>query len=129
MELIYSQVFDAVNTLIYIKSLDVGFKIKYWCNKNIKSLASDYELFVGLRNDLYDEYCYKGEDEKYITVVDDKIKFNLKENKSADDFGKEMSELLLMECEIEPYILSQEACDLFPDEKGIDIDAIDFLLP
>ena len=129
MELIYSQIFDAVNTLSYIKSLDVGFRIKYWCSKNIKAFSSDYELFVGLRNELYDEYCYKDADGKYITMVDDKIKFNLKENKIADDFGKEMNELLLMECIIEPYILSQEACDSFPDEKGIDIDAIDFLLP
>lgn len=129
MELLYSQVFDAVNALIYIKSLDVGFRIKYWCNKNIKALANDYELFIGLRNELLDEYCCKDEDGKYLNIIEDKMRFNLKEEKSADDFSKEMNDLLLMECKIEPYILSQEVLDSFPDEKGIDIDAIDFLLP
>ena len=117
--------------LYKIKELNLGVKVDYWCTRNIKILADDYVFFIKTINDIYDKYCFKGEDEAYCKFVDGNVVFNLKEGCDTDAFNKDLSDTMTNECEITPFILNESVWESLPNFRidGFSLDAIDFLLP
>ena len=118
--------------LLDIRKLKLGLKVDYWCNKNIKLLADDYNFYLEQITDIYNRYCYQGKDGQYVTIQKDKISFNLKPDSDELKFNKELSDLMTLTCdEFEPYIMSQEVFDNLPniESSKFNIDLLAFLLP
>lgn len=132
MKLPLNNIYQAVNMLFGIKTLGLGMKVDYWCTKNIKTLADDYNFYAEKLDMLFKNYCDKGEDGQYFVFEDNKTIFNLKEGINEENFSNEFNELMTMECkDFEPFILSQEVFDKLPniDSNKFNIDVLNFLLP
>lgn len=132
MKLPLNVIYEAVNSLIQIKSLKLGIKVDYWCNKNIKLFANDYNFYLEQITEVYSCYCYQGEDGQYATINENKIVFNLKPESDEKQFNKELNDLMTITCdEFEPYIMSKEVFDSLPNVNSskFNLDLLAFLLP
>ena len=132
MKLPLSNIYQSVNMLFGIKRLGLGMKVDYWCTKNIKALADDYNFCAEKLDVLFKTYCDKGEDGQYCKYEDNKTIFNLKNDIDEEKFKDEFNELMTMECEeFEPFILNQEVFDKLPnvDSDKFNVDVLNFLLP
>lgn len=130
MQLTLIQIFHSFSTLQKIKEQNLGFKIDYWCMRNLKILADNYQFFYNARIDLAEKYCLKDDRGEYGHPVDGSgYQYHLREGCTAEDFAKEMNELYSMECDIVPYQISADV--LFSSDikvEGNDIFAIDFCI-
>lgn len=130
MQLTLIQIFHSFNTMHKIKEQNLGFKIDYWCMRNLKLLADNYQFFFNARINLAEKYCLKDEHGDYGHLIDDgTCQYNLREGYTAEDFASEMNELYSMECDIVPYQISADV--LFSSDikvEGNDVFAIDFMI-
>lgn len=119
-----------VETLLKIKSMGLGVKVNYWCTKNLKSFETDYRFFMEQRNELYNRYCFKGEDGLYYRFEDQKVIFNIKEE-NMNEFGEQIQALMTNDCEFEPFIMQESLFESLPnfDISETEYDSIGFLLP
>jgi hypothetical protein len=119
--------------LLGIKILKLGLKVDYWCNKNIKLFADEYNFYLEQLNDIYSRYCNKDDNEQYVKLNDNGvIVFNFKPNTVVKDFEKEMNELMYMPSdEFEPYVMGEEVFNNLPNVESskFNIDLLAFLLP
>ena len=125
------EVCDAGGVLLKIKKMDNKPDINYWCFSNLRILASDYSFFIRERNDICQRYCFEGADGKYYIIDGEDYKYNVKEDCDVDKFKEEVNTLLNLECEIKPYVMSDEAFQHF-QEIGIeksDVEMIKNFLP
>lgn len=127
--------YETVIMLIDIKSLGLGVKVDYWCKRNIRILADNYNMYYELLQDIYERFCFKNDKGQYMSVDDKKhIIFNLKSKFESDTnkFNKELNDLMTMTTdEFEPYIMSEEVFNNLPniESSKFNIDLLAFLLP
>lgn len=119
--------------LLGIKTLKLGLKVDYWCNKNIKLFADEYNFYLEQLNEIYSRYCNKDETGQYVKINDNgDIEFNFKPYININDFEKELNDLMYMPSdEFEPYIMNEETFNNLPniESSKFNIDLLAFLLP
>lgn len=133
MKLPLNIVYETTCMLLQIKTLKLGLKVDYWCNKNIKLFADECNFYIEQLNDIYSRYCNKDNVEQYVKINDNGgIEFNFKPDINIKDFEKEMNDLIYMPSdEFEPYIMSEEVFNNLPNVESskFNIDLLAFLLP
>lgn len=133
MKLPLNVVYETTSMLLGIKAMKLGLKVDYWCNKNIKLFADEYNFYLEQINDIYFRYCNKDDTGQYVKINDNGgIEFNFKPNINTKDFEKEMNELMYMPSdEFEPYIMNEEIFNNLPniESSKFNIDLLAFLLP
>lgn len=132
MKVALSKVASGIVMVSKIKELNLGVPVDYWCTKNINILSEDYKYFIKKLNEIYEKYCFKGEDGQYCWFDDNSNTiFNLKEGCDVDKLNEEIKALFEYECEITPFVMSMNTWETLPNFQidGGDSGAIDFLLP
>lgn len=132
MKLPLNIIYETTCQLLQIKTLKLGLKVDYWCNKNIKTFADGYNFYLEQMSEIYSRYCNKGDDGQYAKLDDNIIKFNFKPNIDIEKFQKEMNDLMYMPSdEFEPYIMNEDIFNNLPnlESSKFNIDLLAFLLP
>ena len=108
MKITLGHIFEIYLTLNELSIKSKNFKINYWITRNIKILSDSYSFFINNRQQIYDDYLEKDENDNYFSINNGNTIFHLKEStkESAEKFSNTINELINTDCEIEPYLIN-----------------------
>lgn len=128
MKMQNKEIVDFLNTCVSMKKKSLPVRLAYAIKKNVAAVQEAASAYTAEREELIRRYAKKDENGEIMTEDDCYIM------EDKERFGKDMSELLNIETEVEIHtvsILVVEKCDEDPKYDSLtmaELDVIDFML-
>lgn len=128
MKMQNKEIVDFLNTCVSMKKKSLPVRLAYAIKKNVVAVQEAASAYTAEREELIRRYAKKDENGEIMTEDDCYIM------EDKERFGKDMSELLNIETEVEIHIVSisvVEKCDEDPKYDSLtmaELDVIDFML-
>ena len=128
MKMQNKEIVDFLNTCVSMKKKSLPVRLAYAIKKNVVAVQEAASAYTAEREELIRRYAKKDENGEIMTEDDCYIM------KDKERFGKDMSELLNIETEVEIHNVSisvVEKCDEDPKYDSLtmaELDVIDFML-
>jgi len=128
MKMQNKEIVDFLNTCVSMKKKSLPVRLAYAIKKNVAAVQEAASAYTAEREELIRRYAKKDENGEIMTEDD----YYIMEDKER--FGKDMSELLNIETEVEIHTVSisvVEKCDEDPKYDSLtmaELDVIDFML-
>ena len=128
MKMQNKEIVDFLNTCVSMKKKSLPVRLAYAIKKNVAAVQEAASAYTAEREELIRRYAKKDENGEIMTEDDCYIM------EDKERFGKDMSELLNIETEVEIHTVSipvVEKCDEDPKYDSLtmaELDVIDFML-
>lgn len=128
MKMQNKEIVDFLNTCVSMKKKSLPVRLAYAIKKNVAAVQEAASAYTAEREELIRRYAKKDENGEIMTEDDCYIM------EDKERFGKDMSELLNIETEVEIHAVSisvVEKCDEDPKYDSLtmaELDVIDFML-
>lgn len=128
MKMQNKEIVDFLNTCVFMKNKSLPVRLAYAIKKNVAAVQEAVSAYTAEREELIRRYAKKDENGEIMTEDDCYIM------EDKERFGKDMSELLNIETEVEIHTVSISVVEKCDEDSKYDsltmaeLDVIDFML-